>query len=146
MTSANSLGAMQNMKACAWDDIGSHVLLSLKQKIWAGNYINLALLTNGSAELQQFAAGSSVVLNEREELEAKPKVLNEKIATINRWTGAFLIFLHVYIQRHSGRAAEVVQYLFIIRDAAGRFPDRAGEILTSSLEFVKQFLFRVGKN
>lgn len=97
MTSADSFGAMPNMEACAGDDMGSHVPFSLKQKIWAGNYINLALLTNGSAELQQFAAGSSFVLNKRGELEVKPKVLSEKIATIDRLTDAFLIILHVYI-------------------------------------------------
>lgn len=113
---------MQNMKACAWDDIGSHVLLSLKQKIWAGNYINLALLTKGNAELQQFAAGSSFVSNERGELEAKLKVLNERIAIIDRWTDSFLIFLHVYIHRHPGRADKLIQYIIIYRDAASRFP------------------------
>lgn len=60
MTSADSFGAMPNMEACTGDDID--VLLSLKQNIWAGNYINLALLTKGSAELEQFAAESSFVL------------------------------------------------------------------------------------
>lgn len=30
--SADSFGVMPNMEACAWDDIDSHVPLSLKQK------------------------------------------------------------------------------------------------------------------
>lgn len=65
LTSVESFKAMPNMEACAGGEIGSHVPLSLKQKNWAGNYINLALLTKGSSELQQFAAGNSFVLNER---------------------------------------------------------------------------------
>lgn len=65
LTSADSFGAMPIMEACVGDDIGSHVPLSLKQKIWAGKYFKLALLTKVSAELQQFASRSSFVLNER---------------------------------------------------------------------------------
>lgn len=38
-----------NMESYAWDDKGFHVPLSLKQKIRAGSYINLALLTLSSA-------------------------------------------------------------------------------------------------
>lgn len=102
---------MLNMEACAGHDVGFHVPLLLKQKNWAGYmyYINLALLTSGSAKLKQFAAGSSFVLNKRAEK-----------ATIDRLRDAFLIFLHVYAQRHPGRAAELVEsiYMFIIRDHA----------------------------
>lgn len=112
LTSADSIGAMLNMEACAGDDVGFHVPLLLKQKNWAGYYINLALLTSGIAKLKQFAAGSSFVLNKRAEK-----------TTIDRLRDAFLIFLHVYAQRHQGRAAELVQsiYMLIIRDHARRF-------------------------
>lgn len=70
------------------------------------------MLTSGSAKLKQFAAGSSFVVNKRAEK-----------ATIDRLRDAFLIFLHVYAQRHTGRAAELVQsiYMFIIREHARRF-------------------------
>lgn len=70
LTSADRFGAMPIMEACVGDDIhvGSHVPLSLKQKIWAGKYIKLALLAKGSAELQQFASGSSFVLNKEDNL------------------------------------------------------------------------------
>ena len=86
---------MPNLEAFAGDDIAAHVPLSLKQKIWAGNCINLALLTKGSAELQQFAS-STFILSENGELEAKPKMLHEHVTNIDRWTNAFLIFLYVY--------------------------------------------------
>lgn len=56
------------MKACAGDDIGFPCAALITIHIWAGNYMNIALLTNGSAELQQIATGSSFVLNERGEL------------------------------------------------------------------------------
>lgn len=59
---------MPNMKACAGDDIGFPCAALITIHIWAGNYMNIALLTNGSAELQQIATGSSFVLNERGEL------------------------------------------------------------------------------
>lgn len=85
LTSADSIGAMLNMEACAGDDVGFHVPLLLKQKNWASYYINLALLTSGIAKLKQFAAGSSFVLNKRAEK-----------TTIDRLRDAFLIFLHVY--------------------------------------------------
>lgn len=108
------------MEACAGHDVGFHLPLLLKQKNWAGYmyYINLALLTSGSAKLKQFAAGRSFVLNKRAEK-----------ATIDRLRDAFLIFLHVYAHRHPGRAAELVEsiYMFIIRDHARSFRAWAGE-------------------
>lgn len=112
LTSADSIGAMLNMEACAGHDVGLHVPLLSKQKNWAGYmyYINLALLTSGSAKLKQFAAGSSFVLNKRAEK-----------ATIDRLRDAFHISLHVYAQRRPGRAAELVEsiYMFIIRRFSG---------------------------
>ena len=59
---------------------------------------------------------------EKGELEAKDKMVHEHVTNIDRWTGSFLKFVDVYIQRHADRALELVQYMFIIRDAARKFP------------------------
>lgn len=139
LTSADSIGAILNMEACAGHDVGFHLPLLLKQKNWAGYmyYINLALLTSGSAKLKQFAAGSSFVLNKRAEK-----------ATIDRLRDAFLIFLHVYAHRHPGRAAELVEsiYMFIIRDHARRFSGMGWrkkirqEVQNTSNNFLPEFV------
>ncbi|KAJ8320014.1 hypothetical protein KUTeg_001601 [Tegillarca granosa] len=110
----------QDMIPCAGDDIASHVPMQLRQKIWEHQYINLNLLLKGSAELREFYTTSNLVINDSGLIESRPKVMKEKISNIDKWTDAFILFMHVYLQRYPNRALELTQYIAIIRDAAKR--------------------------
>lgn len=112
--------SLPDMITCVDDDVAAHVPSPLRQKIWANQYINLALLLKGSTELQEFYAGSNLYINEHGVLESKPKVLRDRIPTIERWSDAFLIFMHVYLRKYPEKTLELIQYMTIIRDAASR--------------------------
>lgn len=105
---------------CGDDDMVAHVPHSICQKIWQNQYINIALLNKGSIELHALCAASVLSVNQDGTLEAKPKACNEKVATVEKWTDAFLIFMAVYLKKHPERTAEMLQYMSVIREAASR--------------------------
>lgn len=105
---------------CGGDEMAAHVPHSICQKIWQNQYINLALLNKGSIELHALCAGSVLTLNPNGTIESKPKVLTDKVPTIERWTDAMIIFMSIYIRKHPDKAAEMLQYISIIREAAHR--------------------------
>ena len=68
------------------DDISSHVPNQICQKIWAHEYINFNLLLKGNVELQDFCSGGVLHITDKGKYESRPKVVKEKITTINQWT------------------------------------------------------------
>ncbi|KAJ8316736.1 hypothetical protein KUTeg_005682 [Tegillarca granosa] len=117
-----STSAMPDVVWCADDDITAHIPNQLREKIWGHQYVNLVLLLKGSAELTDFYTASNLVLNEYGCLESRPKVLKDKIPSIEKWTDAFLLFTNIYLRRYPERAVELTQYMSVIRDAAARSP------------------------
>lgn len=113
---------LPSIERCADDDIAAHVPLQLKQKIWANTFINIALLLKGNSELSELFSGGLLHVSDDGKIEAKPRQLKEKVATIDKWTDAFLIFTSIYIQRHPEKASELLKYMFVIRDAAMKYP------------------------
>lgn len=112
----------QNVEAirCSGDEIFAHVPKSLRQQICKGEYINLALLLKGGMELKDFCSGGSLKLNADGAIEMKSKVCKEKIPTIEKWTDAFLIYSSVYLTAYPDKAAQLLHYMFVIREAAAR--------------------------
>ena len=102
------------------DDISSHLPYQICQKIWAHEYINLNLLLNGNVELQDFCSGGVLHITDKGEVESRPKVVKEKIKTIDQWTHAFLFFCIYLHQKYSGKMKEILQYMSIVREAAAR--------------------------
>ena len=80
------------------DDISSHLLNQICQKIWAHEYINLNLLLKGNVELQDICSGGVLHITDKGQVESRPKVFKEKIKTIDQWTHAFLFFASIYIK------------------------------------------------
>ena len=100
------------------DDISSHVPNQICQKIWAHEYINLNLLLKGNVELQDFCSGGVLHITDKGQVESRPKVVKEKITTIDQWTDAFLIFASIYLKKYPGKMQEILHYMSIIREAA----------------------------
>ena len=117
-----ALGQIDNidLMTCDSDDITAHVPMSLKQKNWKNQYINIALLLKGSPELIDICSGGNFRLNENGILESKPVMFKEKVHSIEKWADAFLIYMHTYLQKHFDKASEMLQYMATIRDAASR--------------------------
>ncbi|KAJ8315081.1 hypothetical protein KUTeg_007231, partial [Tegillarca granosa] len=111
-----STSTMPDVVWCADDDITAQ----LREEIWGHQYVNLSLLLKGSAELTDFYTASNLVLNESGCFEFRPKVLKDKIPSIEKLTDAFLLFTNIYLRRYPERAVELTQYMSVIRDAAAR--------------------------
>ena len=117
-----ALGQIDNidLMTCGSNDITAHVPMSLKQKIWKNQYINIALLLSSSELIVICSGGSFRLLNEKGILESKPVMFKEKVHSTEKWTDAFFIYMHTYLQKHSDKAAETFQYMATLFDAASR--------------------------
>ena len=47
-------------------------------------------------------------------------MLKEQDHSTEKWTDAFLIYMHTSLQKHSDKASEMLQYMATIRDSASR--------------------------
>lgn len=104
------------------EDMSSHVPHQLCQKIWSHQYININLLLKGNVELQDFCSGGLLHITDRGQIETRPKTVKEKVASIEKWTDAFLIFTSIYLKKYPDKTQDLLQYMNIIREAASRSP------------------------
>ena len=102
------------------EDLSSHVPNQICKKIWAHEYININLLLKGNVELHEFCSGGVLHMTEKGQVESRPKVVKDKVASIEKWTDAFLIFASIYLKKFPGKLQEILQYMNIIREAASR--------------------------
>ena len=100
---------------CADDTLTMHVTRDCIQKIWSGEYLNLALLLRKGSD-QQISAFS---VNESGQVELKPKPA-KAVQNIREWTDAFLIFSAILIKKIPEKAPELLQYMSLIREAESR--------------------------
>ena len=107
------------MVRCGGDGLSAHIPDQIRQKIWQHKYINLACLLKGSVELaSMYEQGGLVRVNDQGVLETKSKQVNDRIHSIEKWTDAFIIFSHIYLQKYPSKAPELLQYMSVIREAA----------------------------
>ena len=102
------------------EDLSAHVPDKICKMIWAHEYININLLLKGSVELQEYCSGGVLHLTDKGQMETRPKVIKDKVMSIEKWTDAFLIFLSIYLKQHPNKVQEILQYMNIIREAASR--------------------------
>ena len=101
----------------ASDDLSRNVLVNLKQKIIAGEYIDLALLLINS---QASLSDNHTVIVSYGELLIGPKQQHKKIVNIETWTDAFLIFTSIYCTAHPLKFQGLLKYILCIRLGAKR--------------------------
>lgn len=101
------------------DPIGSHVPVAIREKIWAGAYIDLPLLLKQARDLRTdpHITGELVIKNGQLVIE---KQHLKPINNINTWTTAFTIFMSIYLEKFPGKAQDMLKYMHNIRLAAGR--------------------------
>ena len=100
------------------DEIHVHVPLSLKQQIWRGEFINLAILLKGSVELTNMCAPNVLRVMADVTLEARPRECKDIINSIEKWTDAFMIFMSIVIINKPDKAAEMLRYMSLIREVS----------------------------
>ena len=115
---SNSTNPDIELIALESDGIGSHIPHSLKQKYWASEYINIALLLKGTTELNSFCSSSPMVIVEGGIIEARQPICKDNNQTLEKWTDAFLIFMSIHLQQNSDKLQDMMQYITTIRGAA----------------------------
>ena len=105
-----------NARICADYDFTMHVSRDNVQKIWVGDYINLAGLLKKGTE----TTPSPICIDEISgTIEVKPKPARV-VQNIREWTNAFLIFSDILIKKNPEKAVELLQYMALIREAEAR--------------------------
>ena len=108
------------------DPLGSNIPIATKEKIWKGEFVELSALLSSerpvrSQQQQRWAfstQGQSIIAQQAAE-EGK------EIKGIFSWTNAFLIFASVFLEKHAGRAQELIKYAASIREFAQKMPNTA---------------------
>ena len=82
-----------------------------RHKIVSGEYVHLgALLVRDPTKSQ----ASTLSLDTQGQLVAQPKSV-AKIASIDNWTEAFLIFASIYLEAHPDKTQQILNYMHDIR-------------------------------
>lgn len=120
-----------DMASFASVPLGSLVDSTLKSKIWAKQFIDLALLlgdpTSQTTVFLDVDSSSTVV---------KVKDHNaKKISTVEQWSDAFLVYTAIYTQRHPAEIQDILKYIQIIRNMASA--SRPGVFLAYDRDFRK---------
>ncbi len=105
--------------------LGLSVPMSVKQKIWNGESVDFSqLLTDNSIQLlanSQQQQSELTLAVEGERIVFKQPSLKKKIDSWDKWLSAFHVFMSLYLERHSARAAELLKYAETIRLASVQF-------------------------
>ena len=67
-------------------------------------------------------SGALLQIADDGKIEAKPRTLKEKVANIDKWSDAFLIFASIYLQQFPDKVQQLLKYMAAIRDAASKYP------------------------
>lgn len=102
-----------------FDPLGSHIPHKLKQKIWEGKFIDLALLLKSAIELAN-EIESKGELQIRDGKMCLVKQKTSSFLSIEKWTTAFIIFSSIMLEKYRTRAQELLKYMRDIRIAASK--------------------------
>ena len=99
------------MANCTQLSLGYHVDKATRQKIVSGEYVHLgALLVRDPTKTQ----ASTLSLDTQGQLVAQSKSV-AKIASIDIWTEAFLIFASIYLVAHPDKTQQIFKLMHNIR-------------------------------
>lgn len=98
------------------NDLSLHIPKKLKEQIWQGEFIDLSIL------LQKEEDGQQSIKLVNGELVISNAIKKNTVLNIERWTDAFLIYIHIMVTKSPLLAKHLLQYLNTIRLAAKRNP------------------------
>ena len=93
--------------------IGAHVPLQLKQKIWAGKYVDLVELLYPN-HTPAYALSISDATSGTPQLSLLPKKKQQLSQT--EWSAAMDIFVSIYIEGHPSEYAEILTYVKSVKE------------------------------
>ncbi len=106
-------------------DLDAHVPASIKVKITKSEYINLAFLLEGSLDVNReqtfdirVAGLNGLGGNDTGNIVLRGPGPKRKIDSIETWTDAFIVFIHIFSKAHPTHQSELLAYLRCIGRAA----------------------------
>lgn len=112
------------------DRLGSAIPNNIREKIWKGEYVDFNVLVNAQEvtahtqwEARDEQRTNLAMTQEDGRLVLKPvsATSKNKIATIELWTNAFLVYASIVLEANLNCAQDLLKYCHLIRSAASRY-------------------------
>lgn len=101
------------------DPVCAHIPVKLKEKIWAGQFIDLSILLKSAQDLAADAQqGGDLVIKGGQLTVVQHK--SKAITNIHIWTSAFMIYMSVLLEKWPQKGQELLKYMSMVRLAASR--------------------------
>ncbi|XP_071485288.1 uncharacterized protein [Diadema antillarum] len=110
----DTFDALPQALSCVGDELGSVVPMSVKEKIWKGEFLDLGILLKSDVGSLSEEASFSLV-QAGGSLQVRSASRTPQIANIDMWTSAFLTYASVYVEKHGNRARELFKYMDTVR-------------------------------
>ena len=91
----------------------------IREKIWDGLYIDLALLLKQARALRTEAHTSGEIILKNGQLVIEKQHL-KPLNNIQAWTIAFIIYMSIYLEKILSKVQELLRYMHNIRLAVSR--------------------------
>lgn len=101
-----------------FDSVSTHTPMKIKERVWAGEFIEFALLLKSAREIDNEITGGELTVREGQ-LSVTHKKL-PAIKNIDNWTTAFTIFASIILEKWPNKGLELFKYLSTVRMAAKR--------------------------
>ena len=105
-----------------------------RNKIWNGEYVELALLLKQNFSSTQCVSGTLAIIDNQLSIKPATSKIKQPINSIEMWSDAFINFILVYIQKHIAKASVLLRYMAVIRGATTQSAN--GLSMTCSSDYV----------
>lgn len=137
----NIQGQQNTITTKANDELALHVSSTIKQKIFKGEFVEFSsLLQNNNVQVKASNDRQTISIVQGE-LVVQPKH-QQKVANIEQWTDAFLIFMNIYCQVHIDKVHALLKYANNVRIAA----KRCGHLNFGWRQYDEQFRLKMAQN
>ena len=102
-----------------FDPVGDHIPIKIKEKIWAGEYIDLRSLLKSAKDLATESELNGDLTVKGGQLTVVPH-RQGTITNIHIWTSAYIIFMGIMLEKWPGKGQEYLKYMYNIRLASTR--------------------------
>lgn len=102
-----------------FDSVGAHIPVKIKEKIWAGEYIDLNILLKSAKDLATDSQLNGDLSVKGGLLTITPQ-RQSTITNLHVWTSAFIIFMDIVLEKWPNKGQEFLKYMFNVRLASSR--------------------------
>lgn len=102
-----------------FDPVGTNIPLKMKEKIWAGDFIELNSLLKSSKDLANDSQYNGDLVVKGGQLSIIQQ-RSFQIKNIHTWTSAYMVYMGVMLEKWPNKGQEYLKYMYNVRLAAER--------------------------